>query len=96
MNSILAIKVVVAAFGTDKNLIIIKWRSSDVQLLDIATFHWIIIIQNNDKNFSQRAQRRKDIKEYEVYKKDILKLFALLTDQALFDDLFTDTLINYT
>ena len=48
------------------------------------------------KKFSQRALRRKDIKEFEVYKKDILKLFALLTDQALFDDLFTDTLINYT
>ena len=48
------------------------------------------------KKFSQSTLRRKDIKEYEVYKKEILKLFALLTDQALFDDLFTDTLINYT
>ncbi|SDL92774.1 hypothetical protein [Segatella bryantii] len=29
------------------------------------------------KNFSQSTQRRKDIKEYEAYKKKILKLFAL-------------------
>ena len=49
-----------------------------------------------DKKISQSTLRRKDIKEFEVYKKDILKLFALLTDQALFDDLFTDTHINYT
>ncbi|GJG28439.1 MULTISPECIES: hypothetical protein [Segatella] len=36
------------------------------------------------KKISQRAQRRKDIKEYEAYKKDTLKLFASLKKLGVF------------
>jgi hypothetical protein len=36
------------------------------------------------KKFSQSTQRRKDIKEFEAYKKDTLKLFASLKKLGVF------------
>ena len=48
-----------------------------LQYLNIKMYYDNYSAILDKKNFSQRAQRRKDIKEYEAYQKEILKLFAL-------------------